>query len=363
MKKLIIYIIILFITCNLFAATNQINSNSIKAYRTALEYFDKLEYGKSLKYAEDSILFRKQEAENELKVLNNALSAKKVISVGTDIDKVLKVLEERGEKETIKIINYYVKFKGIEYFNNSIENIRTYISETKIFPEAYKLIGDIYRLEGEYDFAEEYYNLALENADILDIPDQKLDILYMLSQISKLKNNLPEMEQRLLTILLNDPFYKDTALFNSMMGTIKSNTNNSMEKYFTLYRASSFYCLNAYNELVQYYLSVNENEKALKLSALTVLTGFTKIYDILKLRNPEYEYTNLNEYFQEAAFYADVVEWGNKNNVWKSYFDLASLSYKMGYEVFSKELLKVLVQYLPDTYWQKTSVVFLDSID
>lgn len=363
MKKILIILVSFFITYNLFAANSQINSESIKAYRKAQECFEKQDYGKALKYAEDANLYRKQESEYELKVLHNSLSAKKVLAAGTDVDKVLKVLDERGEKESIRIINFYVKLKGIDFFDNNIENIRSYISKIEIYPEAYRLIGDVYKLEGEYKFAEEYYNMALENADILDIPNQKYDILYMLAQISKLEGDLPQMELRLLSILVDDPFYKDKALFNSMMGTIKENKNNSLEKFFTLYRASSYYCLNAYNELVQYYIDVDEKEKALKLSALTVLTGFTKVYEILKSRNPEYEYEDINLYFQELAFYPDVVEWGKDNFVWKSYYDLAVISNEMGYNVFARELLKTLVQYCPDTYWQKTSVILLDSID
>lgn len=363
MKKIFVVLITFLFSCNVFAATSQINSESIKAYRQAVTYFENQDYGKALKFAEDANLYRKQESEYELKVLHNSLSVKKVIAVGTEINKVLKILEERGEKESIRIINYYLKLKGSDFFENNIDKIREYIKKIEIFPEAYRLIGDIYKLEGEYQFAEKYYILALDNADILDIPNQKYDILYMLAQISKLEGNLPQMETRLLNILIDDPFYKDKALFTSMIGTIKSNKENSLEKFFTLYRASSYYCLNAYNDLVQYYMDVGEKEKALKLSALTVLTGFTKVYDILKSRNPEYEYENINLYFQELAFYPDVIEWGTKNFIWKSYYDLAVISNEQGYNLFSRELLKTLVQYCPETYWQKTSVILLDSID
>lgn len=363
MKKLLFCLMILVSSLQLFAVTSQINSESVKAYRKALENYDNLEYGKALKYAEDAILYRRQESETELKVLNNALTPKKVVDAGTEIDNVLKVLQERGEKESIRIINYYIKLKGKDFFDDSIENVRKYIDEIKTYPEAYKLIGDIYKLEGEYQFAEEYYNLALDHANILDIPDEKYEILYMLAQISKLQDNLPQMEVRLLNILVDDPYFKDKALFNSMMGTIKANKKGSMEKFFNLYRASSYYCLKTYSDLVEYYYEQGETDKACRLSALTVLTGFTRIYNILKTRNPEYEYTSLGIFFQELSYYPDIIEWGTKNNVWKSFYQFAEITNKEGYTVFSKDLLKVMVQFLPETYWQKTSVILLDSIN
>lgn len=353
MKKYFAFVIFLFFSFNIFAAGTQVNSESVKAYRTAKDYYEAKDYGKALKFAEDAILYRKNESEYEQKVLNDALNAQKVLAVGKEIKNVLVILEQRKEKEALGIINYYIKIKGIEFFNNNIDNITKYINEIKEFPEAYRLIGDIYQLEGEYDFAEDYYNLALDNADILDIPDERYDILFTLAQISKLKEDYASMEIRLLSILVEDPFYKDEVLFNAMLGTIKSNKPNSVEKYFTLYRANSYYCLNTYNELVEYYLDVGENEKALRLASLTVLTGYTKIYEILKNRNPDFKYTDIASFFQELSFYNDIIEWGRKNNVWKSFNLLAEITHKYGYDVYSRELLNVLINYMPDEYWKK----------
>ncbi len=363
MKKRFIISILFFLSFEVFAKNSQINSDSIKAYRNSLEYFDKMEYGKALKYAEDAILFRKQESDYELKVLHNSLTAKAVVNVGNNIKDVLAILNERGEQESIDIINFYLRIKSEEFFEGDITNLTKYIKRIELYPEAYKVIGDIYKLEGEYDFAEQYYNMALENAEILDIPNQMYDILYMLAEISKLEKNYPQMEVRLLNILVYDHYYKNQALFNSMMGTIKSNRNNSLEKFFNLYRASSYYCLIAYNELIDYYLSLNENDKALKLSALSVLTGFTKIYEILKSRNPDYEYENLSTFFQELSYYSDIIEWGTQNNVWKSFNVLAKITKESGYDIFSKELLKVLAQFTPDSYWQKEAVLQLEMFD
>ena len=56
---------------------------------------------------------------------------------------------------------------------------------------------------------------------------------------------------------------KATSPSKEKNNTIKSNKSDSVEKFFTLYRASSFYCLDAYNQLKQYYFEKGESEKAI----------------------------------------------------------------------------------------------------
>ncbi|MCI5607529.1 MAG: hypothetical protein SOT46_08875 [Treponema sp.] len=362
MKKLISLILCAVFSTVLFAATNNINEGSLKAYRTAKSYYENQEYGRALKNAEDAILFRRQQAEYEIKVLTSALSPRRVQLAGDNIYDILKVLNTRGEKEAISIINLYINKKGIDFFNNSIKQLLDYINDTKSYPEAQKLIGDIYRLEGEYDFAESYYLMALDNKEVLDIPDEQYEILYTLAEISKFQQKYDEMEIRLLNILTEDSFYKDNGLFYSMMNTIKGNKQGAMEKYFLLYRANSYYCLSAYNQLALYYESIGEKEKALNFSALSVITSFSKIINILERRNADYNYTGIESFFNEVVMYDDIMQWSYENNFWQNFNNLARITAEQGYYNFSKELLLVLVEKSPDVYWQKDAVLQLSKI-
>lgn len=361
MKKTVLFFILAGLCFTLSAADKKDKiDESIEAYRMAIEAMDAQEYGKVLKYSEDAILYRKQRIENQINTLKNSLSAKRVQAAGDHFDPVLNVLDNRKEYETASIINYYIKKKGKDYFEDSVSNLLKYLENSKDFPEAHKIIGDIYKLEGEYSFAEEYYLMALQKSDVLDIPDEKYEILYMLAEISRLENDFPKMEVRLLNILAEDKNFRDSALKRSMKGTIAANKKDSMEKFFNLYRADSYNCINAYNQLAEYYHEEKENEKALEYAALAVITGFSRINEILSLRNSVYEYENLEGFFQEASFYSDVIEWGSKNQTWKSFNILAAYSTEAGYKNFSTALLRVLARYTPESYWQRDAVLQLE---
>lgn len=364
MKKTVLFLILLasYVFCISAVEKKSKLDESVEAYRMAIEAMDAQDYGKALKYSEDAILYRKQRIENQINTLKNSLSAKRVQAAGDHFDSVLTVLDNRKEYETASIINYYIKKKGSDYFENSVKNLLEYLEHSKDFPEAHKIIGDIYKTEGEYTYAEEYYLMALDKADVLDIPDDKYEILYMLAEISRLQGDYAKMEVRLLNILAEDSNFRDSALKRSMKGTIASNKNDSMEKFFNLYRADSYNCINAYNQLAEYYHDENQNEKALEFASLATITSFTRIIEILYSRNSSYEYKNLEGFMQEASYYDDVIEWGNRNSAWKSFNILASYSTQYGYTKFSKTLLRVIARYTPETYWQRDAVLQLENM-
>lgn len=361
MKKIVLLILLSCISFTLIAADSKSkNDESIAAYRSAIEAMDAQDYAKALKYSEEAILYRRQRIENQITILKNSLSAKRVRDAGQHFDQILSVLDKRGEYETASIINYYIKKKGVDYFNDSITNLLEYMENSKDYPEAHKIIGDIYKLEGEYKFAEDYYLMALDKSEVLDIPDEKYEILYMLADISRLQKDYNKMEVRLLNILAEDSNYRDAALLRSMTETIKNNKEDSMEKFFKLYRANSYVSLNAYSQLARYYYDNEQMDRALQFACLAVITGFSRIDEVLQSRDSSYEYETLGIFLQEASFYSDIVEWGNKNSVWESFNILASYSKQIGSLKFAQDLLRTLARFTPEKYWQRDAVLQLE---
>ena len=137
MKKTVLFFILCASFFSLFAAEKKSKlDESVEAYRKAIEAMDANDYGKALKYSEDAILYRRQRIENQINKLKNSLSAKRVRAAGDHFEPVLAVLDNRKEYETASIINYYIKKKGSDYFEDSISNLLSYLENSKDFPEA-----------------------------------------------------------------------------------------------------------------------------------------------------------------------------------------------------------------------------------
>ena len=362
MKKCLFAAFFLIFSGTIFAQ-NKINSESLLALREARLCFDNNDFGRALKYSEDAILIRKNQIEAEYSTIENSLAPKEVRAAGDRIDNVLLILEEREDYDCINIIRTYTDKKGIEYFNNSIQELKKYILAQKEYPEAYKLIGDIYKLEGEYDFAEDYYKKALDNEGVLDVPDEKFEILYLLADISRLKNDFDRMEIRLLNVIGTQQLEKNKIISRAIKNTVKADLADNVNKTFQLYRTYDFYSLKAYCLLADYYYGLGENDKAFNYSALAVINGFTKVCKLLEKRNLDYSFSTLEGFFDEVPNYPDIVEWGSVNYVWKSFNVLADICISLGYKNYAMELLTVIAYHSPEKYWQQDAVLKLDTMD
>lgn len=361
MKKSLFLVLLVFIQFGVYAQKNQ-NADYIITFRNAQKYYDAKDYGNALKAAEDSILYKKNQINSEVKRLETSLDSRDVKSVGTKIDKVLLKLEERGEKDCIQIINKYLKKYGVSYFENSITNVVNFIKTQEKFPEAEKIIGDIYKLEGEYTFADEYYRKAIEHADVLDIPDEKYEILYTMADLSRLTGDKSKMEQRLLTITGKQNVERNNILIKNINNTINKNNKNALNKFFELFRSDDYYSISAYALLSEYYEDEGYLDKAIGYCSLAIITGFTKMDSIICKRNLTYSYTNVQDFFEELQNYEDLINWGTTNKIWSCYNRLASLCEKKGCNTFALELYRILSKYSPEVSCQKEAVLRLDNL-
>ncbi len=359
MKRILIVLIILYTSTCLWAQ-NSLNSKSSIAFRNAQAAFENKEYGKALKYAEDAIFYKKNQVLQDYTLIETSIAARDVKKAGDNVQDIIPVLRERDEYECIDRINYY-NSKGS--FDNSISKILEYIQSQEQYPEAQKLIGDIYKLEGEYEFAEQYYLKALDNAAVLDIPDERYEIIYLLADLSRQQNDFDKMEIRLLNIIGKEQNTRNMVLAASMKNTVSKNNEDAIEKFFQMYRADNYFSLKAYCALAEYYLSINELDKAFNYSAIAVITGFTKIYNVLSKRDIDFEYTNIIDFLDLIQFHPDILRWGSENEVWKSLNLFCDICGQCGYKDFSYKFLEILAFHSPEKYWQQDAVLKLDKLD
>ena len=172
-------------------------------------------------------------------------------------------------------------------------------------------------------------------------------------------SNFYEYEKRLLLILNEDPYLSFKSLSQNMVNVIRRNKSDSMEKFFTMYRADNYYMMNSYVSLCEYYKEKGEIDRSLTFASLATITGFTKIVNTLSKRNVSFEYTSLEAFMQEASFYDDVIEWGIKNNFWKILNILAELTKGDGDDNFAISLLTVLSDYSPVEYYRREALLML----
>ena len=336
--------------------------NENRIFFEAQEEFDRHNYGNSLSLLEQAKKVRRNKIAWEVYTLENSLKPAEVKRVGNNLNDILRVLKDRQDYDAIEIINRYSDFYGLETFNYSAVNLLEFIRGRSHFPEADYLLGQIYKIEGEYEIAKHLFLQAYEWRSILDVPEMTFDILYSLSDISLTMKEYDKYEEFLVAIVSSDRFYNDKALLRSVIRTLRSTDPNVMERFFKMYRTDNYKVMSAYFFLSEFYQQRRENKRSLDVAALGVLTAVSKIYSALSKRNPEFSYTDLSNFLDEASQYEDIVFWGQTTGVWKGFNDFAENAYNNGCEIFAINLYKTLKDHSPEYYWKTDAAIRYNAI-
>ncbi|MFA6856978.1 MAG: hypothetical protein WCR31_07200 [Treponema sp.] len=327
-------------------------NNDIRLLRDARDEYRSGNYGEALRLADEAKIERKNQVMWEIYTLQNSFKSFEVKKAADLLSAIIPILEKRQEYDSLEIIRRYETKMSASYFNDSASRLIAYISGRKNFPEADWIIGDVYKYDGEYELAKAYLLSAWHNAQLLDVSDEQYDILYSLADIAYIGKDMENYEADLLLIVSDDKYFRNVDLNDAMMLIMRSKKAGSMEKFFKLFRSDDSRSISAYFKLADYYNTDNK-DKALKASALGVLTCFTKMYTAVKQRDPEFEYAQLSSLFEEIAKYTDIIDWAETNGVWTGFIDFAQRMNKDGDSSFSKDLYTVLAGYIPDEYCKK----------
>lgn len=354
------------IPVELFAQENDNEKNyfyvdDLSFYENGKTAFEKQDFGLALKLFNNAKSSREEKISLEVNTLENSFKPAEVKYAGDTISSKIPVLQEREDFEALEIIEFYNRIYTLNYFGDSPEKLVEFIRNQKNFPEADYYLGKIYQIEGEYSIAEKYFYNAYKYSDILQIPDEKYEILYSLAELAELKKDFNKMEEYLLLIVSKEPLFRDENRKKSFQKSISSNKKDCVEKFFKLYRAENFELLKPLKKLSDYYKTQNQTERSLYANALCVVTGFTRIIDLLYKRNPVFEYKNLSSFFDEVENYSDIVDWGIENELWGSFNSFAENAQKNSDVIFARELYKILKEKNPENYWKEDAKIkFVD---
>lgn len=357
MKKLALICSVLFFSFFAFAQITPKkplpSEYSWRILQEAQLYYDKNDLSSAMSFALKAKENRKAESDWESYILENALSPYSVKRAGDEFEKVIQILGEREQNEAIGIVNRYLDLYSAGRFHNSFSEMKDFIVQKSVYPEADYLIGKIYQAEGEYKSAYDFYEKARKNAIFLDIPNQKFTILYSMADLANLNGDSESYEQALLLILSEDTNFDDKVLKNAVIRIVDLNKRNDIDRFFSLFRAESPFTMKALYEISKIYESQGNYKDSLFVSALGSIEGFTHIFNSLYEADQDYDFTTLAEFLTKISSYEDICRWCVDNKFYDFLIDFAEKTGNRGDVTFSKELLKILAVNIPNKYFQE----------
>ena len=315
--------------------------------------FEERDFGSAFRLVENAKQQRKAEHDWAVDTLDAVIASSFMTKTGSDINVVLSELRERNNTDAIRIINQLLERFGIEYFDFSIYKLNEHVKKNTAYPEADFLLGKLYMREGEYELSEQFYTSAYEHRLYLDVSDVQFDILYDLAELYALTENNEKYESVLLILAAEDTNYKaggHSAFITAVRGAIERGTG--ADKFFLLYRNNNYRTLYVWLLLTRYYFSLNLTDKAFDTALLFCLTALSRTDDIIKSRESDYSYSDLNTALKKIKTYSDIEKWAAEHKVWEGFYLLGRIAAQKGYSAFAQDVFTAVSEESTDRKWK-----------
>ena len=360
MKKLTVMCFAIFVSAFVYAQRTSVESvdypwHLLEQGKIA---YEEREFGKALLLFRRAHKMRKTQVAAQYDYLFAALKAPQVRAAGDLISDVYRVLETRQDYEACAILDRIFLTHPPAYFDKSISALLAWFNKSGVYPECDYLIGKVYELEGELAQSRRFYQSAWEAREFLYIPDMRFEIIYSLAQISGLLKQYDDQEKYLLLILTEDPVYGTTnaesATLRAMIHTIKN--EQTVEKFFSLYRHHNDIALRAYIELTNIYLRAEEYDRAFRTALLGADIAVTYLSDTLKKLDFMYTYSDFSDLLLRIGANNEILQWTETKQIWNVFLQFADLLYRQGFVVQANDLYYKLAESCPSfTYAKEAS--------
>ncbi|MGI5099754.1 hypothetical protein E4N70_05620 [Treponema vincentii] len=360
MKKLAITCFTILISAFLYA--QRMPAESVEYPWHLLEQgriaYEEREFGQALLLFREAREMHKTQVQAQYDYLFSALKVHQVRAAGDLISDVYRVLEKRQDYEACAILDRIFLVHPPAYFDKSMSALLEWLKKSDVYPECDYLIGKVYELEGELTQSRRFYQLAWEAREFLYIPDMRFEIIYSLAQISGLLKQYDDQEKYLLLILTEDSVYGTTnaesPTLRAMIHTIKN--EQTVEKFFSLYRHHNDIALRAYIELTDIYLRAEEYDRAFRTALLGADIAVTYLSDTLKKVDFMYRYSDFSDLLLRIGMNSEILQWTETKQIWNVFLQFADLLYRQGFVVQANDLYYKLAENCPSfTYAKEAS--------
>ena len=366
MKKIIILGLVNVLCFNLFAI-EYLQGSTDKAWHlmeTAKIAIERKEFGNALLYVERAVEVHTREYQQNYEYLKNALKPRQVKRAGDDIEEVYKALKERDDYDACKIMDSVFLLRPPIFFDFSISRFMSYLNEKVAFPEADYITGNIYSIQGEYKQAMFYFERAYSKVHLLEIPDERFNIIYSIADVAGLLGQHDMQEKYLLLVLTEDPTFGSTVLESSklraMLNTIIK--EKTTDKFFRLYRVNKEIALKAYRDLSKMYLEAGNTKRSLTTSALAASIALTSLSSMLEKSDFSYVYSNFKDVLTRTGKNAGIRQWAEDKKLWDVFINFADAMEVNGYSAQAIDMYHKIAESVPSVDYAQRAMYKASSI-
>lgn len=224
--------------------------------------------------------------------------------------------------------------------------LRRAIGQQAYFPEAELALGEIYLQEGALEQAKTQFQKVLqpEYAQLLRVPEERYQVLYMLADIQETQGLYADMQKSLEQILQDQPAYSGMEQQRFRDTFQVSYLTRGLDRTLRLYRLEDAgFALAAHAKLGWFAYRTGRYEPAsIRHSLFALTTVVTEAMLELRRTNPSYEFETLEEFLGTALRRQTVRSYLAESGFFRIAYYLAAATYEAGHASRARQLWRVL---------------------
>jgi len=196
------------------------------------------------------------------------------------------------------------------------------------FPEVEEAIGDIHRLEGNFLMAEIQYNKAYEQRGSFQVREEQYRVQRKLADIYKTQEKYKQMEDALLTILEDQPYFAQPDYQRYSAALYSTYRDKGIDYFLKLYRVENIaFAAHAHGELTWFYYRTGRYQQAVRHGLFGVNIFISESVPELRRYNPEFEFTNLKAFLDIALERNNIRDYLSEDGFYSQLYYLAAASH------------------------------------
>lgn len=245
---------------------------------------------------------------------------------------------------------WYLYEKGVQAFRmgnlgESLTYVKRIQEEHGEIPEAVFLMGQIYEKEGEFQFARQYYERALELRKQFYVQEDVYQVQYRLASLYHAQKKYREYEKTLREIIYEHPESHAERYEKFRDALVRIVTTEGFETVLKLYRLKNDFATRANRELGIFYCKTGRSYQAVLHLTLSQVALASTLIEEQRYLDPTYQFTSLSELVERSYSRSYLRTFLQESGAWEGFYYLASSLYLHGVAGQAKILWELTAKY------------------
>jgi len=319
--------------------------------------FSQGDYGRALLTFEDARRNRRTVFDRMERDLVELLSMREVRRLGDSLEWVERFIRERHFTAAATALEELYFRIPREQFGDSVTAALEGLGSLRYFPEAEMWIGKTFLAGGEFALATRQFELALSQRHLFENPAVAMDLMYEIANIRRIRQEYPEMERVLYSILMDSTLWAGTGQGGNVndfarQAMRRTLENSGVDRFLSLYRYGNTQTLRAHRELGFYQAALGRTGPAQEHLMFAFMIQNTVIIDEIIRRRFDFGFTTLEALAHEINRDPFLLAYAEEIGYFRTAFYLANTLFGNGNAARARELWGFLATQHNAGEWQ-----------